>query len=255
MPRRGEPHLALAMLSFQGGDLPAAVRSLCDALALAPELADAHELLGRILIETGPWRKGVAHLLYGEALDPALRRLRIDHGRICALRGDYETAHALLINTEADVRTVIPWFTRLRLCMWQRDAQRAQRYLPELEPQRTAYPRPWRFLRFILAPGPIDPREIMTEGLGSDHSSPRGRAFFYQIHSEVYSFLGQRELAVRSLSRAVDAGLADLMWFDRCPLILEIARDPRVAALRRVVWDRAQAVRAVAAAAPPIEEA
>ena len=96
----------------------------------------------------------------------------------------------------------------------------------------------------------VDPQEVMAAGLASDKSSPRGRTFFFQMHAELFAFFGQREQAVRSIARSVDAGLTDLLWLERCPLFAPLQGEPRLAALRQVVYSRAFAVREALAHLP-----
>jgi hypothetical protein len=75
-------------------------------------------------------------------------------------------------------------------------------------------------------------------------SSPRGRLFFHQLATEIYSFQGELDSAVRSLARAVDVGLCDLIWYDRCPLLNVLRRDLRFKALRKVIASRSGQVKA-----------
>jgi serine/threonine-protein kinase len=249
VPHRGEAHLALAAVRYQSADLPEAVRAARRALALSPDLADAHDLLGRIYIETGPLRQGLQHLVHARNLDPGLSRTLVDQARTCALIGDYEQAHTLLADPLIEGRYVVPWITRARLCLWARDARRAQRYLEAMEKDQADYPRAYLLMRMAAAPaseGRVAPSEVLTEKIGRTTASPRGRAFFYQIHAEVFSAGQQTELAVRSVARCVDAGLSDLTWIDRCPPIRSLAADPRIGKLRRVVYERAMLVREVA---------
>lgn len=244
MPQRGESFLALASVSFQGADLVAAVRALGRALTLTPELADAHELLGRILVETGPIRDGIERLTLSRKLDPGLFRTLADQARTLALLGDFDRAHALLAEPALSGRSfAIQWILRGRLCVWSRDVQRAREYLNDPEIMADRFPRARLLLEVAAGRGRVEPPAVMGTGLASDKSSPRGRTFFFQMHAELYSFYGLREQAVRCVARSVDAGLTDLTWLERCPPIVALADDPKMTALKRVVYERAYAVR------------
>ena len=61
-PRSGESFVARAAVSLIEGNLAAAVEDATHAIEKAPDLADAHALLGRILIETGPAARALQHL-------------------------------------------------------------------------------------------------------------------------------------------------------------------------------------------------
>ena len=149
--------------------------------------------------------------------------------------------------------SALPWVLRARLCMWGRNRQLAEQYLASAPIASGQYPRAQQMLliaaeRERLLPDQVD---LLTGGLGSDRSSPRGRTFFYQMHAELFSFYGNLELAVRGVARAVDAGLADLSWIERCPLIVALNADPHMPQLRRVVYERAIAVRSMELRIPP----
>ena len=71
--------------------------------------------------------------------------------------------------------------------------------------------------------------------------SPRMVAILHQYLTELWCACGDaaREGAVEALTHSVDAGLEDLEWFDRCPLLVAIRGDARFASLRARVAARA----------------
>jgi TolB-like protein len=253
MPLHGESYLALAGVRFQGADLLGAVQSLGKALTLSPELADAHELLGRILVETGPVREGLARLSHARSLDPGLFRTLAEQARTYALLGDFERAHRVLADPSLSGGSfAIQWILRGRLCLWSRDQRRAKEYLSHPEITQGKFPRARLLLEVAAGFQQIDPQTVLSAGLNSDRSSPRGRTFVFQMHAELQGAYGQPEQAIRSVARSVDAGLADLSWIERCPLLVPLASDLRLAALRRIVYARAYAIREALGAIPPI---
>lgn len=253
-PRRAESHMSLASTRFQGGELRGALTATLQALAIRPDFAEAHELSGRILIETGPVQRGLEHLAWARRLDPGLLRAVADQARVLALLGRSDRAHELLADRSVIESSFgIQWILRGRLCLWSRDRARAAAYLLDPELRSEQYARARLLLQAAAQHTRIAAQDVLAAGLASDKSSPRGRSFFFQMHAELFAFFGQREQAVRSVARSVDAGLTDLLWLERCPLLLPLAEDPRMLALRQVVYSRAFAVReALSALSSPL---
>lgn len=250
-PRRAESHLALASVRFQGADALGAVQATVKALSIRPDLPDAHELLGRTLVETGPVREGLAHLAQARALDPGMIRVIADQARVLALLGRFDRAHELLSNRSLVGQTfAIQWILLARLCLWQKDTARAEEYMRDPELLAGKYPRARLLFAAAARRTRIEPQDVLAAGLASDKSSPRGRTFFFQMHAELQAGFGQHELAVRSVARSVDAGLSDLLWLEHCPPLVPLAKDPRMIALRQVVYSRAFAVREALASLP-----
>jgi len=169
------------------------------------------------------------------------------------LLGDFERAHRVLADPSLTGGSfAIQWILRGRLCLWSRDQRRAREYLSYSEITQGKYPRARLLLEVAAGFQQIDPQTVLSAGLSSDRSSPRGRTFMFQTHAELQGAYGQPEQAIRSVARSVDAGLADLSWIERCPLLVPLASDPRLVALRRIVYARAYAIREALGAIPPI---
>jgi len=251
-PNHSASFMALASVRFQAADAVGTVRALGKALSLTPDLADAHELLGRILVETGPIRDGLSRLTLARTLDPGLFRALVDQARTCALLGDFDRAHALLADESLRGRSfAIQWIARARFCLWAHDQRRAERYLSEPEIVQGLYPRAKLLLQAAAGHKLIDPLTVISAGMASERSSPRGRTFVFQMHAELAAVYGQGEQAVRSVARSIDAGLTDLAWLERCPLLTGLSHDPRMMALHRVLYARALAVRDALQSVPP----
>ncbi len=250
-PNHSASFLALAGVLFQGTDLVGTVRALGRALTLNPDLADAHELLGRILVETGPIRDGLMRLTLARTLDPGLFRVLVDQARTCALLGDFDRAHALLADDSLRGRSfAIQWILRGRLCLWARDQKRALQYLADPEIVQGLYPRAKLLFHAAAGHNQIEPQMVLSAGIGSERSSPRGRTFVFQMQAELFATYGQLEQTVRSVARSVDAGLTDLAWLERCPPLQPLSKDPRMTALHRVVYGRALAIRDALSSVP-----
>jgi eukaryotic-like serine/threonine-protein kinase len=66
---------------------------------------------------------------------------------------------------------------------------------------------------------------------------------YFQLAAEILAYVFEVDGALTAVKGAVDAGLLDLGWMDRCP-VLDVARkDPRFASLRSEVEARAARAR------------
>jgi hypothetical protein len=71
----------------------------------------------------------------------------------------------------------------------------------------------------------------------------RRRAFRGVLAAELSAAYGEAELAMKGLENADSAGLFDIHWVDRCPLLRPLEKDPRFVAIRARVAERAREVR------------
>ncbi|HEX7841322.1 MAG TPA: hypothetical protein VF469_27780, partial [Kofleriaceae bacterium] len=60
-----------------------------------------------------------------------------------------------------------------------------------------------------------------------------------QLMAELSIVAGHPDLGLRALRRAAEAGLIDITWLDRCPLLQPFAGDPRWRAVRDEIARRA----------------
>jgi serine/threonine-protein kinase len=244
-PYRGEPHLALAVVRYQNGDLSGAVRCLRRALVLAPSLADAHELLGRILVETGPLPEALRHLRLVMELDPALFRAVLDLARMAALRGDQQQFQDLMNRIDNDPQAQgasrrATWVLKARLSLWRQDKALAQRIL-DTPGLKEGLPVACLICeRAVGLKSHRDTEAALGHWLGQTGSG-RGHVFYYQIMVESRCYDNLEPWT--ELTACVNAGLVDVVWLDLCPLLTEIRKDPRILPLRAQVEARAQKVR------------
>jgi serine/threonine-protein kinase len=238
-PERGESHVAMATIHFNVADPAGAVRDLKRALKLAPRLAAAHDLLGRILIESGPHELGLRYIGQAMELDASITRTQMDRARVQALLGDFDGAYRILKSTERD--GVLPAGTVVmysRLVVWERNRAVAEEILnrQELNNPQLSWVR--RILETFLYNQHTEPRQLLHAGMGSTFSSLRGRSFYFQMETEIYCLFEEGDNAIRSLARAVDGGLYDRLWLDNCPLLSSLRVDLRFHALRKIVSER-----------------
>ncbi len=235
-PHLGEPWLARGSVRLQSRDLAGAVADARQAIGRNPALAEAHALLGRVLGEVGPLDEGIRRLERARELDPSIRRLVAELARGYILAGREADAEAALSAAPAvDAADMV--LVRARLALWRRDAVAVMEHLRH----QTGFAAP-RVL-FENAVQGLVPDDSVFDHLSSSASEggARRRSFFLQLYAEVAAFAHDRERTLRGIELSVDAGLTDLQWLERCPLLDEIRADPRFAALRDRVAERAAA--------------
>ncbi|HMU41164.1 MAG TPA: protein kinase, partial [Pseudomonadota bacterium] len=243
-PSSAESCLALAVVRFQDANLPGAVLLLRQALARSPTLAEAHDLLGRILIETGPLQEGMRAIEIALDIDPSLVRLRVERARLFELQGQHDKADGLILQTAANPHTAIyTTALRCRIALWRKDRAYARRMLKELEGSDT-FPGGMREIVEAVA----YERDLDAALLGSKlpirSGSQRGMTLFHQLAAEWHAFLNRPAETLKSLTPAVNAGLVDLVWLHYCPLFQPLFRDAQFQHLYRIVEERARQVHA-----------
>ncbi|MFO0575029.1 MAG: protein kinase [Polyangia bacterium] len=246
-PHSGEPQLAMATVHFHRGDLLAAARHLQLALRRSPTLVEAHELLGRLLIEVGPLAEGQRALAIALDIDPSLFRIEIELARSYALQGYFTQCEQILDRLCSDPATAgAVWPLRMRLIVWQRDPAKAAAALRDPRLKLDQFGRIAAQLLHAMASGQrLGVEPFLQQSPLASGGSWRARALLFQLCAEWRAYNGELEAALDDLARAVEVGLVDLMWLDGCPLLQPLRRSPRFAALRRTVHERATAVRAL----------
>ena len=239
-PENGESWAALAAALFMGGDAPAAVRAARTALARAPGLAHAQELLGRILLEAGHRDEAAARLRTALAIDPSTLTPRWELVRMHGLLGEWAQADALLDLPVGDRGDRVSNFLyRLRLAVWRGQDRPDLDHPPALGPEFGAVTRTQELREVIRTHELSDGyREALETSRASVERRSRRRALFCQLNAEIYSYVFEVDAALVALKEAVDDGLLDLLWMDRCPVLDPVRRDARFAALRAEVEAR-----------------
>lgn len=247
-PDRADSQLAMAMVCFYHGDAAGALRHARETVQRAPNNAEAYDLIGRILAETGPASSAQRYLERAYELDSAVGlRTVLDRVRVKALQGDWAGIEPMLEEAE---RNGLPlnatWIVRARFAGWQNDSVgMAKRLLLHPYVQSGQNPRIRSLLNVIAGDTKEDFETIFFPNLSSDQSSPRSRSFFFQLLTEACMLRKQQDAAIRALARSIDAGLFDWLWLDRCPLLNDLRRDLRFQALRKIVVERATRIQNV----------
>jgi serine/threonine-protein kinase len=247
-PDRADSQLAMAMVCFYHGDAAGALRHARETIQRAQNNAEAYDLIGRVLAETGPGNSALRYLERAFELDSvAALRTVLDRVRVKALQGEWNEVEPLLEHAE---RNGLPanatWIIRARFAGWQADpVAAARRLIQHPYVQSGQNPRIRSLLNVIAGDTKEDFEKIFFPNLSSDQSSPRSRSFFHQLQTEAFMTRKQPDAAIRALARSVDAGLFDWMWLDRCPLLNDLRRDLRFQALRKIVIERATRIQNV----------
>ncbi len=238
-PARSEPYFAMAMVRFNRGEPQAAVPMLEGAISRAPGDADAHDLLGRILAETGPADRAIRHLKSALLLDPASYNTRWDLARIHALAGDWENADALLaLPVSDDQRAWVRGITRARTDLWRPSPRWLDGELPAtggglMDPLI-------RLFQAVVTRGEVSPaqHDQVEEYAVAAAAAPRRALLMYQFAAELAGYAHDRKRAIARLDDAVQAGLTDRLWLTRCPRLTWLAADPQYIRLRATVSAR-----------------
>ncbi len=241
-PSLGEPWVALATVRFSATDPVGAVPALRKALQCAPSLAKAHELLGRILLEAGLVNEAVFRLETALSLDPGELFPRWELARGRALLGDWAAAGALLdLPTEDPSSRFHKAIMRARFGLWHR----APFVIDELPHGMENVPVQYaRLYRDVLATSRLSDEQRAFLRSTADGSEPgsRLRPLFLQMYAEILAFLGEDDALFRTLASAVEAGLFDALWMQRCAVLDRARADARFAPLRARVEERAAGV-------------
>jgi eukaryotic-like serine/threonine-protein kinase len=243
-PEGAEPRVASAYVSFLEGDVPRAVREASAALAAAPLLPDAHELLGRILSETGPADVAMRHYRATRRLDPAFQHAYLGEARIHALDGRWDDAEEIL-----DAATALPdpdaaWALRARFAAWRNDqaALAALRAHPGVTSGTLPVTR--RIVEFMAGAEAGQPAAFWSTVDAAPQGTWRTRSLLAQTLVELALSRGRRADVLSALEAASAAGLIDLLWLDGCPAFDPFRAEPAFAAVRAVVEQRSLAIRA-----------
>jgi eukaryotic-like serine/threonine-protein kinase len=244
-PTIGETFHTIGVLRIYEGDVRAAVRAFNETLTRAPLHAEAHQNLGKTMIETGFVEEGMKRLDLAQRLDPNLLLTTFEIARTRALLGDRPGAIAALEEAVQKGGEMASVFPRLRLLIWWRDRELAALTASILERSNTgaqwerALPMAQALARGEYWAG----AEILFPKLADDaRGAPKHRAFMYELAAEYYGAFDRRELCLDALERAAELPMIDVFWMDKCPTLDCVRDDPRFARARATVAARAAAV-------------
>jgi serine/threonine-protein kinase len=243
-PEMGESWLALATVRLMGGDAAGAVRAVVTALARSKGLAPAHDLLGRILIEVGRTEEALAHLRTAISIDPSAAVVRFEVARALALLGNWAEVDRLMDQPITQPSDVIGRFLfRARLCLWRGEMHPDLDNPPSLGPEMGALGDPAALFELFRTRELTEAyRELLDSSAERSNPGSRRRTLFFQVNAEIYAYVFEVDHSLRSIAAAIEAGLIDLFWMDRCPVLEPVRKDARFLPLRAQVSRRADEI-------------
>jgi serine/threonine-protein kinase len=239
-PDLADAHLAAGHLQQHVGDPADAASHYRRAIACAPHLPEAHDLLGRMLLEAGYLDTALARLEHAIAISPVFRTVEWEIARALALEQRWDEHERILARNHAD-RPV----ARLRMLWWrgELDAVRARYRAGALD--RVFDRELFDLLLAALLDGEwarVAPA-LIAKALDRSWPSQRRRAFVAQLVAEVAADAGDADACNRVLAHAARyARLFDLHWLDRCPMLVDVRGTPGFALVREQIQARSRAI-------------
>jgi serine/threonine-protein kinase len=250
-PFHGEARFARAQVRINTGDFVGGAGDLGAAIRLAPLLPEAHYTAGLALHEVEHHDEGARRFAYCLDLDPRMRlQVNTDNARLAALDGDFAAAHRLLDelvsgDTARQAARVVALF-RTRLAMWQRVDRREifAQLGPSDGPQQLLIDRLIERIRHMTRDGELEADAWRAALVSADVASRplRGRLISMQLLTELAVVDGKPDLAREGIQRLGAAGLIDIGWLKKCPLLVGLAGEAWYGAVMAQVAARAQQI-------------
>jgi serine/threonine-protein kinase len=243
-PDVAEAHLAIGHLELNVGDPVAAAGHFRVAIARAPQLAEAHEYLGRMLLEANYIELARVRLGEAIAIAPHVMSPRWELARAHALAGQWAEYDRVVeeLGASSSSRAV----ALARFAIWRGDPELVRRTRATFGNSDGALApmlMPWMYELFLdPSRWPAARAPILEVALDMRSPNRRRRVFLAQLVAEVAAKVGDVEVAIRCIHHAVDNGLFDLAWLERCPLVAPVASLPELANAAAKVRGRAEAI-------------
>jgi hypothetical protein len=241
----GESHLARARIALALGDAPTAAGSLVSAIARAPSLAEAYNLLVDLLLDIGRLPDAARRLEISLALDRTTVHVYSLRTRLLAYRGQWDEFYAEVDGPLAALKyrsVLVP-----RLMLWHPRPGALEQLEKILEHNDDNLPPPIHratrlVVAFALERRPrheiLDELEIFAHG----SSNMRRNGFVCQVNCELACTIGDLTRARTYLAQCDRWQLTDWLWIEHCPQLAPLRGDPVFAAVRDRVRARADAV-------------
>jgi serine/threonine protein kinase/Flp pilus assembly protein TadD len=218
-------------------NLEAAERHSQRALALNPDLGEAHVARGMVLYNQKQFQKSADEFALAMELKPDSFEATYLYARLCFAQGEFDKA-AELAQEASRLRPEdynAPCLLGMIYTDMSKPAEAKQAYIKTLEVARESielFPEDMR-VYYMAATAAIrlgDPQLGMewTERVASSH--PRDTMTLYGVAC-AYALLGQTEKAVASLEEAVQFGAIQKKWLEHDPDLTSIREHPRFKAL------------------------
>jgi len=171
------------------------------------------------------------------------RMVRWDIARAHALEGNWFEVDRIIGELQSEGRD--RGIARVRYRWWQRDMGALAEFRRVFNTGETRSLVPDLILGMLgvfLDGSYADVLPRIRRVFDGETTNPRRRAFAGQLIVEAAAFSQDPDTAFELLDATVDAGLFDLHWLDKCPLLAELRDDPRYPRLHARVKARAEAI-------------
>ena len=224
-PTEPETLFAVAMVRFLDEQLASAISMLEKAIEVNPAYADAHDLLGRILLEIGPLDKATHHLRLALGLDATLFSARWDLMRAYAFQEQWSRLEDLCILPVSERMDIaVRAMTTSRFFFWRPNPQ-PYTLLPDDEVAFIT-PSVLRFARVIEAGGLSQEEYQSSLQLIQEANSPRLKTLLLQFLAEQLAFSHQWDASMDAISQCINLELWDRVWLQHCPLFKPMLSNP-----------------------------
>nr|HEX4316918.1 protein kinase [Kofleriaceae bacterium] len=236
-----ESHLAAGALELNTGDAARAAAHFRVAIGCAPSEPGAHEHLGRMLLEAGRVDAGLARVGHALAMAPHTRAMRWVIARAHALDDNWDAYDALVVElAAAGQRDPIG---EMRFMLWRSHPGAARSLRDRYAADRTFEPELLDGMFAVACDHAWpDVRAAMLALAREPRASPRRSAMVAQLVAECAGAAGDAASCATAIGLAIDAGLFDLHWLDRCPALACLRGQPGYPSLRLCVSIRADAI-------------
>jgi serine/threonine-protein kinase len=184
----------------------------------------------------GAVAEGMRQLDAALGLDPFVPLACSAQVRALALLGRWDEAVALHAQVREREGAISFWALGARMALWRRVP--AEAYAEEV-PRDVEKGLIWAMGEVIRTRRLPDGVPTLAELDRIVEGSPRRKVLFFQMHAEIMASVGDAARALEGISAAESAGLVDVFWLDRCPLLATLREDARFAALHARVARRA----------------
>jgi serine/threonine-protein kinase len=241
-PDLADAHLAVGHVELNGGNPILAATHFRYAIRCAPHLAEAHEQLGRMLLETGYLDDALARLEEAIALSPELSSARWEITRALALDGrwaehDRLVADLLIYSTDRPLG-------RARYAWWRGDWDTLASLRAQIRTDPTVWPGliDHLFGAFLDEDGWNRNKAQIVMATRTEVPNRRRRVFTAQLAAEAAGFAGDVETAIELIAYAMEFGLFDAHWMERCVLLDRVRTSPDFGVLHAQIRQRADAI-------------
>ncbi len=246
----GEAYLASAIYKLNRSDPEGAAGDLATALLRAPMSSPTHETTARLLVEVEGLEEARKHFETAIGLDPG-RTLVVsgDFARLDALNGDFASSARRLAPLLADPDPSLVQLGSVfeaRLAAWRGDKEAMRvastRFAPRMGSNGGLI---HQYITMITRdPDALEGptwRGFLASFENTDRPS-RQQLMGLQLLTEVALTMKRVDSAFDTLEAVADLGLMDVVWLDRCPLLIELFGTKRFKKVHDKVAERAARV-------------